>query len=1078
MYYFTPDTIVQANKNIENLDSKIGGLLCILHCLSENIEENISYTIDGVALRRQLSLVFDKNSKDSFEGAKASYIIFARDWVSTFYKNIIKNKVDLLSCAVFFLRRCGFEKELSKEDIIEYFIQLYNLKNYKDIWFYDGDNLKVEYNQNEVEANQVEFYNKMNYTDGFKSILFRGVIQKSAADLKAAGQIQTLYSGSVIQKCFLLSDESLDHYYVMRNSKSSEIKDTDELNEYQRAANMLLQFQSETGFEIPIKQEDIDACRNEFMDKYAPDKLAALSGMDLLSKIFYTSGDNSEALCYWIERNAECRANFGSIAGGSAYKFGLFQKNDTGVWMSGSSQKPQELSEEEAIALGTEIRDALVKGVEIIQSSTLDSLEAYEKLDDDLKEQIGEKYYNWAWFHKYFAMVCPHALSCYHNNDWQNHILYGCGIKPSSKYYARSGQIAMIENYTNLSYRRFFSVANEKFGRPKTFVRIGTTGDDKNYVTEWSQRSVVGIGWNALGSLEDYVSGDSLDKNAIASVLEENYYSGDKSTSSRKAGELIRFYKADQDVIFVAMTGQKLVAFADEVGAYFFDANTDMGHNKPAKWHMKFKDGEMLPVNTEGLRTSCVAISNEENLMFLYKRYYFDVDTDDTDRFNYQNKDLDEREKMFIEWMRANAEANGEEFNETSKKGYAYALRKAASKIDGFSYPSDNLFYYSKVSEMQEIDTFIRNASNFAEVNRSYGNGQLSAGLIQYIEFLKEVGDSNMASEEIQSYIPLIYKTKIDVDDERNRIVFGAPGTGKSYTLNEQANNLIDGTDGMIERVTFHPDYTYSQFVGAYKPTMDGKDIRYEFVPGPFMRVYVEALKSGRTENPQPFLLIVEEINRAKVAGVFGDIFQLLDRDDDGVSVYEIQASEDIKKYLAEKLGGAPSNYSHIQIPNNMFIWATMNSADQGVFPMDTAFKRRWSFEYLGIDAGEDKLPTGGKFTIAGTEIEWNKLRKGINAKMTSPDFHINEDKLMGPFFLSGKLLKSDDDGNIINPQKFIDVFKSKVLMYLYEDAIKQRKHDFFHNCDTSKYSSVCDAFDKHGVEIFGSNFMSDYYDK
>ena len=338
------------------------------------------------------------------------------------------------------------------------------------------------------------------------------------------------------------------------------------------------------------------------------------------------------------------------------------------------------------------------------------------------------------------------------------------------------------------------------------------------------------------------------------------------------------------------------------------------------------------------------------------------------------------------------------------------------------------------------------------------------------------VKDDNEEMEE--EFMELVFNTSLESDFDRNRIIFGAPGTGKSFTLNEQAKGFIDATDGKVERVTFHPDYTYSQFVGAYKPTMDGKDIRYEFVPGPFMRVYVEALKSGRTDDPQPFLLIVEEINRAKVAGVFGDIFQLLDRDDDGVSVYEIQASEDIKKYLAEKLGGQPSDYTNIRIPNNMFIWATMNSADQGVFPMDTAFKRRWSFEYLGIDAGEDKLPVGGKFTIAGTEIEWNKLRKGINAKMTSPDFHINEDKLMGPFFLSGKLLKSDDDGNIINRQKFIDVFKSKVLMYLYEDAIKQRKHDFFHNCDTSKYSSVCDAFDEHGVEIFGSNFMSDYYNK
>ena len=104
------------------------------------------------------------------------------------------------------------------------------------------------------------------------------------------------------------------------------------------------------------------------------------------------------------------------------------------------------------------------------------------------------------------------------------------------------------------------------------------------------------------------------------------------------------------------------------------------------------------------------------------------------------------------------------------------------------------------------------------------------------------------------------------------------------------------------------------------------------------------------------------------MAAVFGDVFQLLDRDDDGVSEYEIQASEDIRKYLAKELGGSPDSYKRIRIPNNMFIWATMNSADQGVFPMDTAFKRRWNFEYLGIDENEEKIKGIGKIMLAGTD--------------------------------------------------------------------------------------------------------------
>lgn len=336
--------------------------------------------------------------------------------------------------------------------------------------------------------------------------------------------------------------------------------------------------------------------------------------------------------------------------------------------------------------------------------------------------------------------------------------------------------------------------------------------------------------------------------------------------------------------------------------------------------------------------------------------------------------------------------------------------------------------------------------------------------------------------EEEDENMELVFNTDIKTEYERNRIVFGAPGTGKSYGLKDDCEKLMEDTSGTYERVTFHPDYTYSQFVGTYKPVMDadGNSIRYDFVPGPFMRVYVEALKSGRTDTPQPHLLLIEEINRAKVAAVFGDVFQLLDRDDDGVSEYEIQASEDIRRYLAKELGGNADNYKKIRIPNNMFIWATMNSADQGVFPMDTAFKRRWNFEYLGINENEEKIKGIGKIMLPGCNepIEWNTLRKAINDKMSSSDFKINEDKLMGPFFLSKKVIASNENGMIIDIDRFIDAFKSKVIMYLYEDAVKQGKHRFFEGCDSSKYSSVCEAFDKIGTAIFGATFRENFYDK
>lgn len=356
-------------------------------------------------------------------------------------------------------------------------------------------------------------------------------------------------------------------------------------------------------------------------------------------------------------------------------------------------------------------------------------------------------------------------------------------------------------------------------------------------------------------------------------------------------------------------------------------------------------------------------------------------------------------------------------------------------------------------------------------------------------EILKSMSPN---TKEEKPYIPLDYTPCKDKIKSYNRIIFGAPGTGKSFELKHEAEfTKKDGSlypdttkkedridlafpENNVERVTFHPDYSYGQFVGSYKPVSDDDGrIRYEYVPGPFMRTLVKALESGKNEeSAEKFLLIVEEINRAKVAAVFGDMFQLLDRTDTGDSVYEIQASEDVRRYLARELGGTKDNYASIKLPNNMYIWATMNSADQGVFPMDTAFKRRWEFTYLGINENEDEVKKTIKTLPVlhnGNEgIEWNILRRSINT-MLLKECKVNEDKLLGPFFISGDVFKNPSDKNA-----FFGAFNSKVLMYLFEDAGKMHQKKLFAGIDQSEltFSKVCEDFKARGTAIFGNSFQ------
>lgn len=339
-----------------------------------------------------------------------------------------------------------------------------------------------------------------------------------------------------------------------------------------------------------------------------------------------------------------------------------------------------------------------------------------------------------------------------------------------------------------------------------------------------------------------------------------------------------------------------------------------------------------------------------------------------------------------------------------------------------------------------------------------------------------------------------------DRDYPYNRIVFGAPGTGKSHRLNIDKELF----EGRYERVTFHPNYSYSKFVGTYKPVPitykdkegnEVKEITYKYVPGPFMRAYVEAVNSD-----EPYLLLIEEINRANVTSVFGDVFQLLDRED-GVSEYPIETSEDMRDYLEEHVTREDFNPNRITLPRNMYIWASMNSADQGVFPMDTAFKRRWEFEYIGINDNDKKIKN--IVVEVGEDnhpIKWNDLRTAINNKLSN-DYKINEDKLLGPYFLSKDVIatvthesEQNDIGNdegteiyqwksepvkVKDNDKFLKAFKSKVLMYLFEDVAKQHGSRLFEGCDDyTKYSSICKEFDKKGENIFSDDFINKYADK
>jgi len=263
------------------------------------------------------------------------------------------------------------------------------------------------------------------------------------------------------------------------------------------------------------------------------------------------------------------------------------------------------------------------------------------------------------------------------------------------------------------------------------------------------------------------------------------------------------------------------------------------------------------------------------------------------------------------------------------------------------------------------------------------------------------------------------------------QIFYGAPGTGKSCGIKRTLdNNHV--AENNIFRTTFHPDSDYSTFVGAYKPTMEvvpryesstgtqveERRIAYNFIPQAFLNAYVRAYQTD--EN---VYLVIEEINRGNCAQIFGDLFQLLDRGDDGKSEYSIKADTDIRTYLEGVLGDDNEGIKggNLCLPANLYILATMNTSDQSLFPIDSAFKRRWEWEYVPIRNEEQSWVIAAD----GKEWDWWQFLEAVNEKIASVTD--SEDKKLGYFFVKPA------DGHTITAKTFV----GKVLFYLWNDVFK-----------------------------------------
>mgnify|MGYP002525608990 CR=1 FL=1 len=381
--------------------------------------------------------------------------------------------------------------------------------------------------------------------------------------------------------------------------------------------------------------------------------------------------------------------------------------------------------------------------------------------------------------------------------------------------------------------------------------------------------------------------------------------------------------------------------------------------------------------------------------------------------------------------------------------------------------------------EVKQIADVLLNDKSFLEHDNAKNQGWRSGAISHYVCFINArsffMGQQDESKSSYQPNISL------------QQIYYGAPGTGKSHEIKEQTEGKL------VIRTTFHPDSDYSTFVGAYKPTtievpmrdVTGKvivengepvtenRIVYEFVEQAFLLAYTKAWKryaSAMAEGKEPenVYLIIEEINRGNCAQIFGDLFQLLDRGKNGFSEYPIVADKDLQKQLAKAFTdmaflNAPSicgmsaekvalkirNGEILLLPNNLYIWATMNTSDQSLFPIDSAFKRRWDWVYIPIKPHDEE---NYKIEIGDNKYDWWGFLEKINQVID--DTTSSEDKKLGYFFVIA-------EDKVVRADKFV----SKVLFYLWNDVFKNYGFDnpIFSKGDNKKFT-FSDSFKKDGT--------------
>ena len=616
-----------------------------------------------------------------------------------------------------------------------------------------------------------------------------------------------------------------------------------------------------------LSKPQLDEYHATFRRHFGPDVLANLDGEALLTTMH--DHGNRDSLVYWLEFKNDDEfptMQFGSIAGGSALKLGIYKRNETGTWMTGSSQKQVELTVQEAIEVARRHRDQFLAGADMLRQLPRQADDdAYAKLEANLM-RVAPSVADTSWGHKYFSLLFPDQLDQLHSASYQRYHLVKLLQEPpaANGRYVCAGRFVRTAGELSVPIYHLMWLLYERNREPRNYWRIGTS-DGKQPRKWWEEMrdgGFVAVGWADVGDLSS-IAYNQPSKNLVHQKVLMSY-----PEASQAAGR-----SAQQLFYFAALIGKSDVVLASDdtttlgigrvTGGYYFVAGSEFPHRRAVEW---LSLDEWRPAKSKNLQTTLHQI----------RRY----------------SDLIEIEQHLLEPV---------------------------------------------------LPPPVVGPPPAPQPHPTYTLTQCAA-------------ETGFSEEELAGWVRAIER-------KGQAILYGPPGTGKTFVAERLARHLIGGGDGVYDLVQFHPAYAYEDFIQGIRPkTTAGGGLSYPTEPGRFLEFCAKAAgRQGRC------VLIIDEINRANLARVFGELMYLLE----------------YRNREAPLAGGG-----RLRIPTNVRLIGTMNTADRSIALVDHALRRRFAF--LALYPRFDVLRDFHQRQNTGYPVEkLIKVLEGLNTAIDDRHYHV-----------------------------------------------------------------------------------------